>query len=48
MNTNWSTPKTNMLAGMNDLRRALAAGTSHLTGGCTSEVDTSKKRASNG
>lgn len=26
MNTNWSTPKTNIFAAINDLRRALAAG----------------------
>jgi hypothetical protein len=26
MNTNWSTPKKNIIAGINDLRRALAAG----------------------
>lgn len=27
MNTNWSSPKTNIIAGMNDLRCALASGT---------------------
>jgi hypothetical protein len=27
MNTNWSSPKTNIIAGMNDLRHALASGT---------------------
>ena len=26
MNTNWTTPKTNFFAGMNDLRKALASG----------------------
>jgi len=26
MNTNWSTPKTNIVAGINDLRKALASG----------------------
>jgi len=26
MNTNWTTPKTNIIAGMNDLRHALASG----------------------